>query len=239
MRRRQEDLITDSDDDPAVGAYAPSIVIEALENQVTDARRQRIREVLDRRLQSVTVVVDNLHDPHNGAAIVRSCDAFGVQSMHAIVSDEPFSAARAVARGSQKWVHIHQHRASEECIESLKAADFVMVATHPEGSLVPDDLATIPRVAVVLGNERVGISTELSAACAHAVRVPMVGFVESLNVSVTTAILLHAACHRRPGDLPPVHWQALFARALWLTVPRAAERVEAFVIQTGRLRAGG
>jgi tRNA (guanosine-2'-O-)-methyltransferase len=233
MRRHEEDLITGDDDDFEVGAFAPSIVIEALEFQVTAARRERIRNVLDRRLQSVTVVVDNLHDPHNGAAIVRSCDAFGVQTMHAIVSNEPFSAARAVARGSQKWVQIDQHRTALDCIESLHSEGFVMVATHPEGALLPADLASISRVALVLGNERDGISPALSAACTQAVRVPMVGFVESLNVSVTTAILLHAACSPRPGDLAPAHWQALYARALWLTVPRARERMEAFVVRAG------
>jgi tRNA (guanosine-2'-O-)-methyltransferase len=100
------------------------------------------------------------------------------------------------------------------------------VATHPEGELVPEDLASIPKVALVLGNERVGIAPDVRAACTRAVRVPMSGFVESLNVSVTTAILLFAATRGRKGDLDEATRRFLYARGLLLTVPRAEERLE-------------
>lgn len=212
--------------------YPPEEVIAALEPLATEQRVARLKEVLSDRLQSVTVVVDSLHDPHNGAAIVRSCDAFGLQYFHAIERHEPFAAARAVARGSQKWVDVVRHQGPAACLAAL--SDYTLVATHPEGDLLPEDLAKIPRVALVLGNEREGIAPDVRAACPHAVRVPMVGFVESLNVSVTTAILLYAATRGRAGDLSPEAKLALYARGLYLTIPRAAEHVEAMRLRSQR-----
>ena len=199
---------------------APREVIAALEPFVTEARAARLKDVLGKRLFSVALVVDALHDPHNGAALVRTCDAFGVQCIHAIERKEPIAVAATVARGSQKWITLVRHETGDACVQSLRASGHELVATHPEGELLPEDLARIPRVALVLGNEREGIARELRAACVRAVRVPMVGFVESLNVSVTAAILLHAATRGRAGDLEPASFEALYARALWLTVPR-------------------
>jgi len=212
-------------DDVAPGAlpYPDDDVIATLEPLVTERRLARIRDVLSHRLASVTVVVDALHDPHNGAAIVRSCDAFGVQTIHAIERNEPIAFGREVARGSQKWVDLVRHVGGEPCVAALRASGHELVATHPEGELVPEDLARIAKVAIVLGNERSGIAPEVRAACARSVRVPMVGFVESLNVSVTAAILLHAATLGRSGDLDEPRKRSLHARALWLTVPRADE----------------
>ncbi len=212
--------------------YPPEEVIAALEPLATEQRVARLKKVLDDRLQSVTVVVDSLHDPHNGAAIVRSCDAFGLQYFHAIERHEPFAAARAVARGSQKWVDVVRHQGPAACIAALSG--YTLVATHPEGDLLPEDLPKIPRVALVLGNEREGIAPDVRAACPHAVRVPMVGFVESLNVSVTTAILLYAATRGRAGDLSPEAKLALYARGLYLTIPRADEHVEAMRLRSQR-----
>lgn len=102
-----------------------------------------------------------------------------------------------------------------------------LVGAHPEGELTPEDLAALPRVAVVLGNEREGIRPAIAEACAHRVRVPMRGFVESLNVSVTAAILLHAATRGRAGDLEEADRLRLYARGLYLSVPRAEELIAA------------
>ncbi len=214
--------------------YSPEEVIESLEPLATEARRARIQDVLARRLGSVTVVVDSLHDPHNGAAIVRTCDAFGVQYFHAIERKEAFAAAAAVSRGSQKWVDVVRHPSPEACIAALRESGHEMVATHPDGELVPEDLARLPKVALVLGNERDGIAPDVRAACPRAVRVPMSGFVESLNVSVTTAILLHAATRGRAGDLGEATRRFLYARGLYLTIPRADERIEGMRRRAGK-----
>ena len=227
MRRRSVGVLVGGQALVPEPPYAPREVIAALERFVTDARRARLESVLGRRLASVALVVDALHDPHNGAALVRTCDAFGVQRIHAIERKEPIAIAATVAKGSQKWVDLVRHENADACVQNLRASGHELVATHPEGELLPDDLATIPRVALVLGNERDGIAPELRAACVRAVRVPMVGFVESLNVSVTAAILLHAATRGRPGDLDARTFEALYARALWLTVPQPELHMQA------------
>lgn len=234
MRRRSEGVLIGGEATAGPLPYPADEVIAALEPHATEARGARIQEVLSRRLQSVTVVVDSLHDPHNGAAIVRTCDAFGVQFFHAIERHEPFAAARAVARGSQKWVDVVRHPGPAACIAALRESGHEMIATHPEGELVPEDLAHIPKVALVLGNERDGIAPDVRAACTRAVRVPMSGFVESLNVSVTTAILLFAATRGRKGDLDPSTVRNLYARGLYLSIPRADERLEAMRQRAGR-----
>jgi tRNA (guanosine-2'-O-)-methyltransferase len=225
MRRRSDGVLIGGEAISPQIPHPADLVIETLEPLTTPARQARFKEVLSRRIEAVTVVVDALHDPHNGAALVRSCDAFGVQTIHAIERKEPVAIARTVSRGSQKWIDLVRHQTGDACVAALRASGHELVATHPEGELVPEDLATLPKVALVLGNEREGIAPEIRAACVRAVRVPMVGFVESLNVSVTAAILLHAATRGRKGDLSPERQRELYARALWLTVPRAAERM--------------
>ena len=201
---------------------------------MTSERRERLRAVFAARLDALTVVMDAPHDPHNGAAVLRSCDAFGVQRLHVVERLETFLAARTVARGSERWVDVCTHRTAANAITALRASGHELVATHPAGELSPNDLASIPRLALVLGNERDGIEAELTAACARTVRIPMRGFVESLNVSVTAAILLEHASAGREGDLAEEERDRLYARALVVTIPHAPEILAARGIGAGQ-----
>lgn len=231
MRRRSPDVWsgenTAEDGLPQI-PYPFKDVIEALSPWVTPERFQRIQSVLEARLDSVTVVVDGLHDPHNGAAILRSADAFGVHTVHAIEWHESFAVSRGVSQGSHKWIRAFRHSTEDECIATLQTHNYTLCATHPQGDLQPADLAQLPRVALVLGNERSGISSQLRAACHHSVRIPMVGFVESLNVSVSAAILLYAATRHRKGDLSHEQRLEFLAQALWLSIARPNEYVQAW-----------
>jgi tRNA (guanosine-2'-O-)-methyltransferase len=202
----------------------PERVVAILEPFVTDARRARLREVIGRRLASVTAVLDRPYDPHNGAAVLRSCEAFAVQWLHVVErKGTPLAVARSVARGAEKWVDVVCHDASRSFVARARAQGHALVATHPDGELEPEDLAHMPRLALVFGNEREGIHDELFAACEARVRVPMTGFVESLNVSVTAAILLYAATRGRPGDLDEPTRLRLYARGLCQSVAHARE----------------
>jgi len=201
--------------------HDPERVIRVLEPLVFDRRRERLLAVIDSRLASVTVLFDAPHDPFNGAAVVRSCEAFGVQTVHVVERTECFLAASSVARGAQKWVDVVRHRSSRGAIDALRASGMALVGAHPAGELLPEDLAQIPRLALVLGNERDGITAELEAACTHRVRVPMRGFVDSLNVSVTAAILLDRAVRARKGDLSERERRRLYARGLYFSVQKA------------------
>ena len=202
--------------------HDPEIVVRVLEPLVTQARRTRLQEVISRRLASVSVVLDRPYDPHNGAAVLRSCEAFGLERLHVVERrGTPFAVARSVARSAEKWIDVTCHTSADSCIAWARTADMPLVATHPLGELVPEELAGLPRLALVLGNEREGIRKELARACGHRVRVPMRGFVESLNVSVTAAIVLHAATRNRAGDLDPDAKRRLYARGLYLSVDHA------------------
>jgi tRNA (guanosine-2'-O-)-methyltransferase len=201
----------------------PVAIARTLEDFVQPARAERLRAVFATRVEAVTVVMDAPHDPHNGAAVIRSCDAFGVHRIHVVERIEPFLASNTVARGSERWVDVRTHATVEAAVSALADSGHELIATHPEGDLLPADLAAIPRLALVLGNERTGIVEALRAACRHSVRIPMRGFAESLNVSVTAAILLQHATNGRAGDLPERGRDLLYARALVLTIPHAPE----------------
>jgi len=208
---------------PGERGLDPQVAIATLEPLVTEERRARLREVIAERLGCVTVVMDAPHDPHNGGAVIRSCDAFGIQHLHVVERHEPFLLATTVSKGSEKWVDVHLHATSRTAAESLASAGHEFIATDPDGELAPEDLCRVARPALVIGNERAGIASDLRELCARAVRVPMRGFVDSLNLSVSTAILLSAAVSGRRGDLSDSERLRLYARGLFLTVPRAAE----------------
>jgi tRNA (guanosine-2'-O-)-methyltransferase len=225
MRRRTPGVLQTDELVPGkiarIEAQDPLHVIRSIEPFVNERRRARLLEVIGARLGSVEVVFEAPHDPHNGAAVVRSCEAFGVQTLRIVESKgERFLTAASVARGAQKWIDVLCHQRPEEAIEAVRERGLELVAAHPEGELLPADLATIPRLALVLGNEHDGIGAALAAACSRRVRVPMRGFVESLNVSVTAALLLSAATTGRAGDLPERDRVRLYARGLYFSSTR-------------------
>jgi tRNA (guanosine-2'-O-)-methyltransferase len=205
-------------------AHDPERVIAVLEPLVTESRRERLRDVISRRLSSVAVVIDGPYDPHNGAAIVRSCEAFGVQTVHVVERPKtPFAVARTVARSAQKWVDVTCHKEVSSLLGWSSEACMPLVGADPRGELAPEVLRAMPRVAIVLGNESDGIRLEIARACLARVRVPMRGFIESLNVSVTAALLMYAATKDRPGDLDPSAQRRLYARGLYRSVPHAED----------------
>jgi tRNA (guanosine-2'-O-)-methyltransferase len=209
--------------DVAITGLDPEIIIEILGPMVTPARWARMEAIFAARIESATVLMDTPYDPHNGAAVLRTLDAMGIDSLHVVERGRTFLAAAAVSRGSEKWVNVHTYPEPGPVLDKLRRDGFVLVGTHPEGELVPDDLAAIPRLCLVLGNEREGIGPELQQACDRRVRVPMRGFAESLNVGVTAAICLFIATKGRAGDLSLPARRALLARGMLSTVERAEE----------------
>ncbi len=224
MRRNSEDVLAPPEFLPeSLRGQAPAAIIAALEPHVGDERKQRLLAVIQQRIGSVTVLFDAPYDPHNGAAVVRSCDAFGVGTLHVVQRQKPFVLSTTVARGSERWVEVIKHTRPAEAAARVKALGFTLVGAEASGTLTPHDLCNVPKLCLVMGNEHDGIAEELRAACDQHVRVPMRGFVESLNVSVTSAILLAAAVQGRAGDLPDTEVQRLYARALYYSVARAEE----------------
>ncbi len=230
MRRKTQGVLSAEEVVPALIArveqHDAERVVRLLEPHVLERRAARIKEVVDGRMESVQVAFDAPHDPHNGAAVLRSCEAFGVQRLHVVERREPFLVSPTVSRGAEKWVDIHRYGDAQVAIAHFRSQGLAIVGAHAEGELTPTDLGDptkVPRFVLVLGNEREGIADDLAAACTHRVRVPMRGMVESLNVSVTAAILLAFATSGRRGDLSEADRTRLYARGLYLTVERAEE----------------
>jgi tRNA (guanosine-2'-O-)-methyltransferase len=207
---------------PWAAPWSAEGVIELLEPMVGPERRARLDAVLQARLGSVTVLLDAPHDPHNISAVIRSCDAFGVQQLH-VLSAQALLFSQKVAQGTERWLDIAFHRSAGAALGQLHAQGFTLVSAHAGGELLPEQLAELPKVALVLGNEHRGVAPELQAAVDHSVRIPMQGFVESLNLSVSAALLLYAATRGRQGDLSAEHRRSLYARGLFLSVNRAEQ----------------
>jgi tRNA (guanosine-2'-O-)-methyltransferase len=198
-------------------------ITAVLEPLAEERRQSRLASVIDARVGSVTLLMDAPQDPHNAAAAIRSADAFGLPELHVVPRDEPFEFGRKVSQGTERWVETVLHASPAEAVTALKGRGFTLVSTHPQGALTPEDLAGLERVCLVVGNETDGISQALTSAADTSVRVPMRGFVESLNLSVAAALLLRAATHGRAGDLSPVERRRLYAAFLLRSVPRAHE----------------
>jgi len=188
-----------------------------------EPRRSRIWELVNGRTDNVTVAMDAPHDPHNGAAVMRTCDAFGLQTVHVVEALEPFLFVKKVSMGTERWVDVERHGAYEPAILRLRSCGFTLVSAVADGKLVPSDLASIERLALVMGNERDGVSAAFMQASDHTVRIPMRGMVESLNMSVSTAILLHAAMEKRPGDLSEPRRREIYSRGLIRSVVRVRD----------------
>lgn len=204
-------------------AWTPEGVIACLEPMVNPERRLRLQQHLDSRIASVTAVLDAPYDPHNGAAILRSCDAFGVPELHVVTRQHAFLASNVVAKGAERWVDVIEHVTVPSATAVLVEQGYELITTHPQGQLVPEDLAQVPRLALVLGNEREGICEQLQQSAGRSVRIPMVGFVESLNLSVSAAILLREATRGRSAQLPLATRTARYAQGLFRSVKQAAQ----------------
>ncbi len=165
---------------------------------MTPRRFQRVCRVLDRRQPDLTVLLDNVHKPHNVAAILRSCDAVGVLEAHAVWPNPRLRPGNHTSGGSRKWVEVRTHRTLEEATEHLHARGFALYAAHlSAGARDYRDVDYTAPSAVVLGAELTGLRREgIDHADEHIV-IPMSGMVQSLNVSVAAAVVLFEAQRQR------------------------------------------
>jgi tRNA (guanosine-2'-O-)-methyltransferase len=156
---------------------------------------------LARRQPDLTVVLENIHDPHNVSAILRTCDAVGVLKAHAVYTVEtpPEGAfARTTSASAAKWVEVQQHDSIAGCFEMLRGKGFTVLATAIGAEANPlYDLDLTSPVAIVLGNEMRGVSDEALELADGRIEIPMVGMVQSLNVSVAGAVCLYEAFRQR------------------------------------------
>jgi tRNA (guanosine-2'-O-)-methyltransferase len=171
---------------------------------LTPQREEKLRNVAARRYFDLTVLLENVHDPHNVSAILRTCDAIGMAEVHVVNTILPWHRKGHKSSASAKqWVKVNFYRELEPCIEKLRVEGFSLWGTHL-GSEAKDlfSLDLTQKIALVFGNEHTGISKELLAYCDGNFIIPMNGMLPSLNVSVSAAISLYEAFRqRRSTDL--------------------------------------
>ncbi len=211
----------------------PEWVSEQLEPWITDQRRARIEQVLDQRIQGVTLVLVRLYDPHNGAAAIRTAEGMGLQDVHAVEpADQAFEISPKVTIGCDKWVDVHIHDSLQACRQWLHERGYALWGAVVGGRRPVTDLPSDRRVALVFGNERDGLSARERALCDEEFTLPMWGFSESYNLSVSVGMTLHELVPRyragleAPGDLPAERKARL--RAVWLfrSIRAAAQILE-------------
>lgn len=211
---------------------------------VSDSRLQRFEEVLTHRTRHLTVVLENIYDPYNASACLRTCDCFGVQDVHVVESRNQFKPNPDIALGASKWLTIHRYcsqneadikpeepdrrkrvhvppvMATAECFAKLKATGYRILATSPRQNSTPlEEICVTQKTAIVLGAETSGVSEFAIAEADELIHIPMFGFTESFNISVSAAIILHrmtSLLHTSevPWQMSDMETQAI--RELWV-----------------------
>lgn len=161
-------------------------------------RFDRITNMLQHRQADLTVCLEMVHKSNNLAAIVRTADAVGIHQVHTIWPEQKMRISGHTATGSQKWVHIQAHTSTDEAIHQLRAQNMQIVVTHLSDTSVDYRAIDYTKpTAILMGQEKHGITQEALAQADHQVIIPMVGMVQSLNVSVATALILYEAQQQR------------------------------------------
>jgi tRNA (guanosine-2'-O-)-methyltransferase len=210
-----------------------------------EERRERIDRAVASRTRTLTVVLESFCDPQNVNAVLRTCEAFGVQEVHVIEGPmKPFERSRKISQNADKWLDVVRWKGTAECLGHLRSRGFAIYATRlGPGSRALSDLSFAGPVALVLGNESRGVSQEALALADLTYAIPMRGLVQSLNVSVAAAVSLFRAVERREvergrhGDLSEAEARALRERFYVLAVKQRARIAKAEQAQGRRARA--
>ena len=171
--------------------------IDFVKEYVQDERKNKFLEVLEERTTYVTVVLEDIIQSQNASAVIRSCDGFGIQNTHIIENENSYTINPLVLKGANQWVNIYKYNQKEnntlDCLNKLKQDGYRIVASSPHANDVDLDKLDITKgkIALIMGNEQKGISDLVKAHADEFVKIPMVGFSESFNVSVSTAICLN------------------------------------------------
>lgn len=172
--------------------------IALLSGFMLPARYDVLRRTVAMRTRYMTILAENTFHPQNAAALIRHCEAFGLQQMHTVETFCRFNPSAAIVRGTDRWVDIRRHGSTAEALAALRAEGYRIVATTPHREDTTPESFDVGRgrFALVFGTEHAGISEEVLAAADEFLRIPMCGMVESLNVSASAAILIYMLSER-------------------------------------------
>lgn len=172
-------------------------LLDYLGQFITDHKKSVIERVLAKRTRYFTVVLEDIFKPHNASAVIRTCDCFGLQDIHVIEKTNQYKVNPYVTRGASQWVDLHKYFREDgssvvSCFDSLREKGYKIYGTSPDPSSISVyDLQPDQKLALVFGNEHEGISEEVKSKSDGLVHIPMLGFTDSFNISVSASIFLY------------------------------------------------
>jgi tRNA (guanosine-2'-O-)-methyltransferase len=172
-------------------------LINHLSEFITVERLKLFEKVLEQRTSYITLVLEDIFQPQNASAVLRTCDCFGIQHIHIIENRNKFTVGREVAMGASKWLSLHKYNQNEQnsldAIKTLKIKGYRIVATSPHinDRFLPEFDLSKGKIALVFGSELPGISETIMNEADEFLKIPMYGFTESFNISVSAAIVLY------------------------------------------------
>ncbi|MBD3615563.1 MAG: RNA methyltransferase [Gracilimonas sp.] len=179
-----------------------SALIEYLREFATESRWKKIVEIVEKRTRHITVVVEDVYQSHNASAVLRSCDGFGIQDVHIIENRNEFDASSQVTIGADQWLTLHRYKTpktdnTEICFNTLKKQGYNIIATTPhDNDITLNELPITQKTAIVFGSEIDGISDRARELADGFMKIPMAGFSESFNISVSAAVCLYNITRR-------------------------------------------
>ncbi len=181
-------------------------LLEHLESYLTPSRQEKFKRVLAQRTMHFTVATEDVYQLHNTSAVIRSCDVFGIQEVSIVEEQNTKRIDREIAMGAQKWVDLNRYNSVKSCITDLKVKGYQIVATTPHTNDCDlEDFDVSKKSCFFFGRETEGLSQEVLNAADVFLKIPMVGFTESLNISVSAAIILqHVTSKLKQTD---INWQ--------------------------------
>lgn len=181
---------------------------EHLSRFVSEHKLEFMERVLDQRTRYVTIVLEDIYQSQNTSAVIRTCECLGLQDVHVIETMSEWTTNKLVLKGSNKWLNIHRFRRKDtnntaDCFEVLRERGYRIAVTDPAGGIPVDEVPLDKPLAIVMGNERHGSSPFALQNADLSLTIPMVGFTESMNISVSAAICLQTTLTRlRDSDYP-------------------------------------
>lgn len=189
-------------------------LLSYLSSFFTSSKLALIEKVLSARTKHLAVVIEDIYQPHNASAVIRSCDCFGIQHVYFIENKNKYQVNPKITMGATKWVSIQRFtstpadNATARCMEELKKKGYRIVATSPHHKhSTPETIALDQPLAVFFGNEKEGLSDYVLEGADDYIYVPMYGFTESLNISVSAAMVMKTLYERIIDPREKIDWQ--------------------------------
>lgn len=185
-------------------------ILEEFYSIISRSKQEMYERIARDRTKHLTVVLENIYQEHNASAVIRSCDCFGIQELHVIKKNNQYKIQRDIALGAGRWVDLYNYdqgpNPTIDCITKLKNKGYKIVATTPHtNDITINDLNLEQPIALVFGTERRGISDEIKEMADEFVKIPMYGFTESFNISVSVALALNTLRERLENS--SINWK--------------------------------